>query len=101
MNYKTREYRFTDEHQRTYIFTVKESFFTDFPKLEAKTQFELNKQYKLSKYLHNLEGPASLLIDSKVCGYWIDGKKFQSKEEWEKEVHRIKFGNKLEDLVNE
>jgi hypothetical protein len=99
MNVK--EFRFTDEGDRTYIFYVKESFFKDHPKVTAKTKYELNNDYKLSTYLHNLEGPAVLLVDSNLVAYRINGKLFKNRDEWEKEVHKIKFSNKLEDLCDE
>lgn len=95
----SKEFRFKDEENRTWIFYVKESFFTDFPEVKAKTQYELTKDYKLSTYLHNLEGPAVLLVDSNKVGYRINGKLFNSRGDWEKEVHRIKFSGKLEDII--
>lgn len=96
-----KEFRFKDEEDRTWIFYVKPQFFSDFPKIKAKTSYELTKDYKLASYLHNLDGPAVLLVDSNKCAYRIDGKLFNTKGDWEKEVHRIKFSGKLEDIINE
>lgn len=99
MNFKTKELRFTDDSGKTYVLFLKEEFFNEYKNLDSKSIYKLNSERKLAQYLHSLEGPAVILLDGNMTAYRINGKLFQNRQEWEKEVHKIKFGNKLDNLI--
>lgn len=92
-------YTFISLKERTEI-TVKKSFLKICPVPSYVEEMTLIS-YNIKNYLHNLEGPA-LCDKNQARGvqYWINGRNF-SKENWLVESHRIKFNNKIEDIINE
>lgn len=98
MKTKTFEYK---DASVDYVITVKEEFLTICPHPQNIAIKDLNAVHKLYKYLHNLDGFAIWSPQLKKGSYRIEGKLFHTKEDWEKAAHAIKFGNKLENIINE
>ena len=57
---------------------------------------DLQKKYiDSNNCLHNLDGPSSIWIRTKKEEYYIHGKYFKNKQDWELEVNRIKMIDEL------
>lgn len=58
------------------------------------------ERYDALDYLHNTEGPAVYNKGkSRRTEYYLNGEPMD-KQEWEIEVFKLKFSNKLEDIIN-
>lgn len=63
--------------------------------------------YSLYKYFHSLDGPAWYAVSKPITNelrydhrYFIHGVEY-TKEEWEKERHKLLFSNKMSAIINE
>ena len=62
-----------------------------------KKNFPYRGMFRKNGKLHNLFGPAIIFYDGDNKSYWIDGKRYDNKKDWEIEVNRIKM---IEEINN-
>ncbi len=97
---ETKTFEYIDNGE-LYLFFIKKEFLDICPNPQLVDRFSLQEDFKLTKYLHNLDGPAAIGQLSNWCSYWIDGKKFKTREDWELVAKQKKFENKIDNLINE
>lgn len=73
-----------------WTFTVKKSFLTNCPNLETIPVYDLLVLHKLTKYFHNLDGPAVIRHRDGAEEYWVNGDMCKTKEDWLKVVSNNK-----------
>lgn len=81
-------------------FYVLPEFLDVCPGYKKMTGWVLLEDKNIGDYLHNLEGPSRLSAIGDVPLYYINGKRY-NKKEWEALAHNIKFGDKLENLLDD
>jgi hypothetical protein len=65
----------------------------------VETAYSLLNSYSMRRYLHNINGPATINTNGEE-GYWLLGS-YKSKKDWELETKDIRFSNKIQDIINE
>jgi hypothetical protein len=95
------------DNLHTFVFhkvklTVKKEFLKLLEKDLDKTEVEeLCFKLNLEEYLHDPYEPAAVNLETNEVCYYLHGKEYKEKSEWEKESHKLLFSNDMETILNE